>query len=181
MLKSILKNYLPLIGIAGLIVLLDQITKSWVRANLSIGETWLPFTWLAPYARVIHWYNTGVAFGFFQNGNLIFTILAFIVVLAIIYYYPRVPSKEWPLRLAMCLQMGGAVGNLIDRIMIKHVTDFVSIGNFPVFNVADSAITVGVLVLLYGFWLQEKEARRKDMGEPALVINQKPPDEELHT
>jgi signal peptidase II len=162
LLKQLFKTYLPVIGIVGLIVTLDQLTKYLVRSNLGMSETWSPFLWLAPYARIVHWYNTGVAFGFFQNSNLLFAILASIVVLAIIYYYPHVPAHDWTLRLAMCLQLGGALGNLIDRVTIGHVTDFISVGNFAVFNVADSSITVGVCVLIYGFWLQEKNAKRRE-------------------
>ena len=92
--------------------------------------------WLAPYARIVHWYNSGAAFGMFQNGNLVFTILAFIVIGAIIYYFPQVESDDWTLKVAMGLQLAGASGNLIDRLMRGKVTDFISVGIFPVFNIA---------------------------------------------
>jgi signal peptidase II len=179
-LKQLVKTYIPLIGIAGLIITLDQITKSIVRANLAMSEIWSPFPWLMPYARIVHWYNTGVAFGFFQNSNLLFAILACIVALAIIYYYHQVPVKDWTLRLAMCLQLGGAVGNLIDRITIGHVTDFISVGNFAVFNVADSSITIGVCVLLYGFWMQERSAKKKkNLDAIPLPADDNPSNDEI--
>ncbi|HSB02452.1 MAG TPA: signal peptidase II, partial [Anaerolineales bacterium] len=67
---------------------------------------------------------------------------------------------DWPLRLAMSMQMGGAIGNLIDRLTVGRVTDFISIGTFPVFNIADSSISVGCVVLLLGVWWQERLAKK---------------------
>ena len=67
--------------------------------------------WLSPYARIVNWYNSGAAFGMFQNGNLVFTVLAFIVIAAILYYYPQVETDDWTLKLAMGLQLAGAAGN----------------------------------------------------------------------
>jgi signal peptidase II len=96
----------------------------------------------------------------FQQGSMVFTVLAFIVIGAIIYYYPQVSTVDWPLRLAMSMQLGGAIGNLIDRLTIGHVTDFISVGTFPVFNIADSSITVGCVVLLLGVWWQERIAKK---------------------
>jgi len=161
-----------LFGIAGVVVALDQWTKWLVRANLPFQGTWLPewLNWLSPYARIVHWYNSGAAFGMFQNGNLIFTILAFIVIGAIIYYYPRVESDDWTLKLAMGLQLSGAAGNLIDRLIMGKVTDFISVGTFPVFNVADSSITVGVIILLLGVWIKERH-EKKSAAEESLPPN----------
>jgi len=99
----------------------------------------------------------------FQQGSMVFTVLAFIVIGAIIYYYPHVESGDWPLRLAMSMQLGGAIGNLIDRLVIGRVTDFISIGTFPVFNVADSSISVGCVVLLLGVWWMERAAKKEKM------------------
>ncbi|MBI5839082.1 MAG: signal peptidase II [Chloroflexi bacterium] len=157
-----LKDYLILFAVAGVIVGLDQWTKWLVRANLPFRGTWLPdwLSWLSPYARIVHWYNSGAAFGMFQNGNLIFTVLAFIVIGAIIYYYPHVEAGDWSLRLAMGMQLGGATGNLVDRLGMGKVTDFISVGTFPVFNIADASITVGVGVLLLGVWLKERSLKK---------------------
>ena len=157
------KDYLYLFSVAGVIIALDQWTKWLVRENLPFRATWLPewLEWLGPYARIVHWYNSGAAFGMFQGGNLIFTVLAFIVIGAILYYFPRVDTHDWSLRLAMGLQLGGASGNLIDRLLMGKVTDFISVGVFPVFNIADASITVGVIVLLLGVWIKEQIERRK--------------------
>ena len=157
--------------IAGLIIALDQWTKWLVRVNIVLGDTWLPesLAWLSPYARIVNWYNTGAAFGMFQNSSMVFRVLALIVICAIIYYFPQVDKKDWSLRLAMSMQLAGASGNLIDRLMHDgKVTDFISVGTFPVFNVADASISVGTVVLLLGVYLQEHAAQKKAKGEEAL-------------
>lgn len=161
--NSKVRDYSILLGVAGAVVALDQWTKWLVRENIDFGGTWLPegLLWLSPYARIVHWYNSGAAFGMFQNGNLIFTILAFIVIGAIVYYYPRVENEDWSLKLAMGLQLAGAAGNLVDRLIMGKVTDFISVGTFPVFNVADSSITIGVIVLLLGVWIKERKEKKK--------------------
>ncbi len=152
---------MALFGLAGAIVALDQWTKWLVREHIEFGGQWLPewLTWLSPYARFVHWYNSGAAFGMFQNGNLFFTILAFVVIAAIIYYFPYVPRDDWSLKIALGLQLAGAVGNLIDRLMMGKVTDFISIGAFPVFNIADASITIGVATLLLGIWWKERKEK----------------------
>ncbi len=158
---SKIKKYFLLVGIASIIIILDQITKSLVRANIAFGNSWSPWEWLMPYARIVHWSNTGASFGMFQGFGMVFTILSLIVAAVIVYYYPRVPVEEWPLRIAMGMQLGGALGNLIDRVTRGEVTDFISVGNFAVFNIADASISVGVAVLLIGMWLKEKADSKK--------------------
>ena len=103
--KNLVEKYGFMFGVAGLLVALDQWTKWLVRVNLVLGDTWLPesLTWLSPYVRIVHWYNTGAAFGMFQNGSVIFGTLAFIVICALIYYFPQVdknrrsasPARRW--------------------------------------------------------------------------------------
>lgn len=168
--KTLFQRYWQIVLIAVVIVTLDQWTKSLVRASLPLGGTWLPepLAWLSPYARIVHWYNTGAAFGIFQQGGMVFTVLAFLVIGLILYYYPHVEQADWSLRLAMSMQLGGAAGNLIDRLTIGHVTDFISVGTFPVFNIADASITIGAAVLFLGVWLTERaEKRQKHQTPPA--------------
>jgi signal peptidase II len=171
-------NYAALFLVAGIIISLDQWTKSLVR-TLPVGGTWLPagLEWLAPYARIVHWYNSGAAFGSFQGYGWVFTILAFVVVSLIIYYYPQVDDRDWWLKLAMGMQMGGALGNVVDRLSrgdlktftVGPVTDFISVGTFAVFNVADASISVGVVVLLLGAWFKERSERKKAQAESVPV------------
>lgn len=170
--NSKVKDYMVLLGVAGLSVALDQWTKWLVRENIEFGGQWLPewLNWLSPYARFVHWNNSGAAFGMFQNGNLVFTILAFVVIGAILYYFPQVEHEGWLLKFAMGLQLGGAMGNLIDRLMMQKVTDFISVGTFPVFNIADASISVGVAVLLLDVWLKERAEKLKAANEPKNEI-----------
>jgi signal peptidase II len=164
------RDYLGLFGLAGVIIALDQWTKALVRANIAPSDMWLPdgLAWLMPYARIINWHNSGAAFGSFQGFSWIFTVLAFLVAGLIIYYYPRVDAQDWWLKLALGMQMGGALGNVVDRLFRQgQVTDFISIGTFPVFNVADSSISVGVAILLLGVWIKENQERKQAMSGAA--------------
>ena len=160
--SRVIRSYAALLLTAGVVVGLDQWTKWLVREHLPFQGTWLPdgLAWLAPYARIVHWYNSGAAFGMFQEAGNVFTALAFLVIGAILYYYPRVEPEDWALRLAMGMQLGGALGNLVDRLTMGKVTDFISVGTFPVFNLADASISVGVVVLLVSVWLKEAQEQK---------------------
>ena len=159
--KKFLKSIRWLVLIAMLIVIVDQLTKFFIRKYMVYGETWAPWDWMMPYARLLYIHNTGAAFGLFKNGNPIFMALAVIVSGVIIYYYPQIPKEEKVIRFALSLQLAGAVGNLIDRIFFGRVTDFISVGNFAIFNVADSSITVGVIILLIAVWWQDRAEKKK--------------------
>lgn len=160
--RRLFRDYITLLLGTGLIVALDQYTKSLVLKHVPFLDSWLPdnLSWLAPYARIVHWRNSGAAFGFFQNGNMIFIIMAFLATIFILVYYPIIGKEERVLRFAMILQLGGALGNLIDRLKFGYVIDFLSVGNFPVFNVADSSITIGVTVLLISIVLEEFKGQK---------------------
>jgi signal peptidase II len=173
-LKGFLRKTYWLLIVAVVIVLLDQYTKWLVISNITYGGFWSPWEWLTPYARIVHWSNTGVAFGMLQGMNPVFTILAFVVAGMIVFYFPKLEKEDWLLKLALMLELGGALGNLVDRIMYGQVIDFISVGNFPVFNVADSCITVGVIILLVGVWMQEKrdKAQRAALAQEQQVDGQ---------
>ncbi len=175
--KRLLNNYALLAAIAGPIIVIDQISKAYLRSQLAPGEMWAPWDWLMPYARIIHVTNTGAAFGIFQGLGDVFRILAIIVAGAILWYFPQVPKAERLLRIALSMQFAGAVGNLIDRFRQGFVTDFISIGTFPVWNVADASITVGVGVLLLGMWLQERREKKAAQEAQESVENSDTPAE----
>ena len=169
-------DYFLLFSICAVIIGLDQWTKALVRSHLALEQMWMPLHWLAPYARIVHWKNTGAAFGMLQQFGGVFAVLAVIVAIIIILYYPQVPASDWYLRLAMGLQLGGALGNLIDRIRVGWVTDFISIGNFAVFNIADASISVGVAVLIVGMFVKEwKEKKRTSQISEASKITSDDP------
>jgi signal peptidase II len=162
-LRKIIGDYLYLIVVSGSIIFLDQITKTIVRTNLAFQESWVPVAWLAPYARIVHWKNTGAAFGMLQDIDLInkiIAILAILVSLVILYYFPKILSQDRVLRFALALQLGGAVGNLIDRVTQGYVTDFISVGNFPVLNIADACISTGVAILVIEMWMRDRKEKK---------------------
>jgi signal peptidase II len=136
---------------AVIVVAADQLTKEWIRATLDVGEV---FFQLGIF-RIIHGVpNTGSAFGMFQGYTFALSIvsIAFMVLLLlyVLFFCRRLPAlNRAAVWLALGLIFGGAAGNLIDRLSpsLRGVTDFISVGWFPIFNVADSAITVGGLLL----------------------------------
>jgi signal peptidase II len=168
-LRKYLPDYLYLFSISGFIIVLDQFTKYLVRSNLDYLEMWSPWPWLMPYARIWHWHNAGASFGMFQGLSTLFAILAVVVSIGIIYFFPRVPRDDWTMRLALALELGGAVGNLIDRLQFGNVTDYVSVGRFAVFNVADASISIGVVIMVAGVWMKERKPKdQPGNGEHSL-------------
>jgi signal peptidase II len=127
------------------VVILDQITKRYVDAHLALGESWPSESW--PF-RFMHVQNTGAAFSMLQNQTFFLTIMSLFGLGAIALYFWFRPSDHPLLRFALALQLGGAIGNLIDRARYGTVTDFIKIPHWPVFNIADSAISVGVTIVV---------------------------------
>lgn len=176
--KRFFSTYWGLIITAGSMIGLDWWTKQLVRAHIPFGTSWLPegWEWLMTFnVRLVHWANSGAAFGMFQGGSTVFTILAFVVIGIIIYYYGFVEQNDWLLRLGLSLQLAGAAGNLISRLTTNgEVTDFIAVGSFPVFNVADSSITVGTGILLLGIWLSERREREQSLQAQAEEMEIQP-------
>ena len=148
-----------LFAIAGLVLILDILSKEIIRNNLPLYTYWAPFPALEQFFRFTHKSNTGVAFGLFQNANLLFAIFASIVSIGIIFFNQKLEPGNALLRIALGLQLGGALGNLIDRILFGSVTDFLDFGPWPVFNVADTAVVAGVLLM--GFVILREERREQ--------------------
>ena len=130
--------------IAGAVIAFDQITKVILRETLSLGDR----EWLAEFFAFSHIANDGGAFGVFGGQNTIFAVSAAVAigVVAIYYFFP--PLDHWLIRSGLALILGGAIGNLLDRIYQGHVTDFIDFIHFPAFNVADAAINVGVAAIV---------------------------------
>ena len=160
-LKRYIYEYAFLLSVAGTIIAFDQWTKWLVRTRLAFNEAWAPWDWLLPYARVVHIQNTGAAFGSFQAFGDVFMVLAIVVSVGILIFFTRVAQNDWLLRVVMSFELGGACGNLVDRFTQRYVTDFVSLGNFAVFNVADASISVGVAILIAGMLIREWKQKQK--------------------
>ncbi len=149
------------LGVAAMVLLLDQASKYIVLSNLSLGEMWNPIPFLRPFFTITHVTNTGAAFGLFRDHGTLFSIVAFVVVAGILVFYRYLPADQFWLRVSLGLQLGGAVGNLLDRVRLGRVVDFVDFKIWPVFNLADTAIVVGVGILAFYLLFSKEEA-----GEP---------------
>jgi signal peptidase II len=149
-------------AVALLILAADQISKYWVLSNLDPGESWNPVASLIPWDIITHVTNTGVAFGLFPDQGLLFVVIPAIVVAVIIFYYRHLPAGQWWIKVSLGLQLAGALGNLLDRLRLGHVIDFIDFKIWPVFNLADSAIVIGVAILAYHLLRDEGE---KENGE----------------
>ncbi len=159
--------------ITGLGVLaFDQLTKQLVSSNMHLGESIPAEGWV----RITYGVNTGAAFGLFQDHTLLLTVLSVFAIGFLIYFY-RTHSQLHPLfRLALGLQLGGAFGNLIDRVRLGSVVDFIDIGPWPIFNVADSAVVVGVALLAFLVfrYAPDKEASKPETEDRGNVSGSDP-------
>ena len=133
-----------------LIVVADQFSKAWIRTNLPEGRSLFETGFL----RITRVHNTGAAFGLFPDQVLALIIVALIGITAILVYV-LIVSRYFPLpdgmmgKLALGLVFGGTSGNLLDRLCFGYVTDFIDFGFWPAFNIADSAVTVGIIIFAY--------------------------------
>ncbi len=135
----------------------DQLTKWLVIENLSRGESW-PVT---GFFRFTHAWNTGTAFSLFQGQGDILTWVTLGAVGILGWIYVSINDPPWILRIAFGLQFGGAIGNLIDRVRLGHVTDFFDVGPWPIFNIADSSIVIGIGMMIFYFWFLEGKLKEK--------------------
>ncbi|MCI0395578.1 MAG: signal peptidase II [Chloroflexi bacterium] len=149
------------------VIVVDHLSKLFIEAWLPLNQSWRPFPTLADYFQITHVSNTGAAFGLFPSQGPVFMIVAFIVSLVIILYNYRLPAGHRLFRLALGLQLGGALGNLIDRLRLGHVTDFLDFGPWPVFNLADTSIVAGVAVLGYLMVLEHRQEAQRRRAEEA--------------
>ena len=135
---------------AALVIVADQLSKLWIRSNLPVGQSLFE----AGFFQITHIHNTGAAFGLFRGHSFVLTVVASVSVAVLLFYvlficrrFPRLDSKLS--RVTLSLILGGSIGNLIDRIRFGYVIDFIDIGFWPAFNLADSAVTVGAIVFAY--------------------------------
>lgn len=156
-----LRTDAPFFLLAAIVVLADQVTKKMVRDRLLLGESWPDADW---FVKLTHVTNSGAAFGMLQGQTTFLIVTSVVGLAAIVLYYLYPPMEHGFLRAALGLQLGGAVGNLIDRVARGEVTDFVDFRHFPAFNVADSAITIGVVSIIAFFSLTEA---RETLGRAA--------------
>jgi len=149
--------------IGSLLLLADQLTKAWIRANLERGETLFD----AGVFQVVRSQNTGVIFGLFKDHLLTIKIIAFIGIILIValffLYYKRWPFLHGKVvQLALLLLLCGTIGNQIDRFWLGFVTDFIDFKVWPVFNIADSMTTIGGIIMVYAIIFKFKLPEKKE-------------------
>lgn len=160
--------------VALIVLVLDQISKWLVVSNIPVGAEWTPAPWLANSLAITHTTNTGAAFGLAPDAGWIFVVIAVIVILGIIFYYDKLPTDHWMVRVALGLLLGGSIGNLMDRLTRGSVVDFIDLRVWPIFNIADSAIVVGVFILFY-YLLKEEKAIKARAAAAAAQAEAAPP------
>lgn len=152
--------------IALFVILLDQITKWLIVSKMNLGDS-IPIIDNILY--ITSHRNRGAAWGILQGQMWLFYVITIIVIIAIMYYIHKAARGKWLLGISLALMLGGAIGNFIDRVVRKEVVDFIHTYiftyNFPVFNIADSALVVGVIVLMIQMLREERESKEKLHGE----------------
>ena len=143
------KKYALIFSVALSVALLDQFAKFFVTHNFKLHES-VPI--IKNILRITYIINTGSAFGLFQGFNLIFILFSIVVIIAIFYYMAKKIENKKILQFAVGLLLGGTLGNLIDRILHGAVIDFIDFRIWPVFNVADSAVTISIILLVIILW-----------------------------
>jgi signal peptidase II len=155
-------HLLPWLGIAAIVILLDQVTKTMILKTMAIGDSHT----VTSFFNIVHWRNTGAAFSFLHASSgwqrWLFVGLAVVAVIFIVWMLSRHGGQRlfsW----ALALILGGAIGNVIDRLLHGSVVDFIQLhwhgAAFPSFNVADSAITVGAALLILDELLRVRRGR----------------------
>ncbi|NLT95203.1 MAG: signal peptidase II [Clostridia bacterium] len=131
---------------AALVLLIDQGTKYIVKTTMTLYES-IPV--IPNIFHLTYIENPGAAFGLLANQRLFFIFITMIILTTIIYFYYKLTGEKLLLRIALGMVVGGAVGNLIDRLRMGVVTDFFDFRIWPVFNIADSAIVIGMIYIAY--------------------------------
>ena len=154
--------------VAVLVIALDQLSKYLVVTYLPRGGAWSPFAGENPLFRIVYTYNTGVAFGMFKDLGPVFILIALVISGVIVVYARKLRDDQWLTCLALGLMLGGALGNVIDRIRLGHVIDFFDIGVGALRNAsnfADWSIVLGVILLGVATLLEDRKLKQaKESG-----------------
>ncbi|MFE4811009.1 signal peptidase II [Peribacillus simplex] len=151
--------------IALLVIALDQLTKWMIVKKMEYGES---IEIIENLLYITSHRNRGAAWGILQGQMWFFYIITIAVIIGLVYYIQKMAKESILLGVALALMLGGAIGNFIDRVARQEVVDFVHAYifsySFPVFNVADAALSIGVGLLVIHMFLEEKNAKEKDNG-----------------
>jgi len=162
------KTTLIVLIVAVLVIVIDQVVKYLVSTSLPLGEAWSPLSGSNPFFQIVHVANTGVAFGLFKDLGIVFIIVPLVISGIIIYYARRLRPDQIFMAFALGLTLGGALGNVIDRIRIGYVIDYFDIGVGSLRNAsnfADWSIVLGVILLAVATLLDERKQKRATASE----------------
>ena len=167
-LTAVVNKKVLLVGVVGTIVVLDVLTKMWAMNNLTFGY---PVPVLGEFFRFTYTHNPGAAFGINigEHSRMFFLVLSLVALVVLGFIYRSTPARDGLRLLAVALVSAGAIGNIIDRFRFEAgVVDFLDVGigahRWPIFNVADMAVSIGAVLLLISFYFEEKDG---DKPEPA--------------
>ncbi len=149
---------MPILLLALAIVLIDQLSKFYIQAHMMPNMS-IPV--IQDVFHITYILNPGAAFGLFEHQTIIFVIIAILMIAAVIYFYPQIPRQYRLLRFGIGLMVGGAIGNVIDRIKTGYVVDFFDFRIWPIFNVADMGIVCGVGCIIFTILYLYKEDGRQ--------------------
>lgn len=151
-------------AIALVVILLDQVTKWFVVKNMQLGEEIII---IEPYLSFLSHRNRGAAWGMLEGQMWLFYIVTVVVAAGIIYYFHKEAQGHRLFGISLMLLLGGAIGNFIDRLISGEVVDFISVlipvinYDFPIFNIADAALSIGVVTLIIHIIMDEKKNKEK--------------------
>lgn len=165
------------VGVAATVVALDQVSKFAARAAVGPEQSERTVEVIGSFLAIEYAENRGAAFGLFRGQGVILSALAIAVVVGLALFYRRQSSPARLLGMAIGLIGGGAIGNLVDRFRLGYVVDFIAVGRWPNFNLADSAISVGVVLLAVTTLLDDPDRSREHRipGEQNPTAHHAPP------
>lgn len=151
------RSWAVFLGVALLVIVADQVSKRLIDSHLELGESWPSASWPV---HLVHFANSGAAFSILQNQStfLVFTSLVGLGAILLFFLYP--PFEHILMRVVLGMMLGGAIGNLIDRVRYGSVTDFIAFPHYPAFNIADSSIVIGVAILIWSLVFQDTHRDR---------------------
>lgn len=137
---------MPIVFLIIGIILIDQLSKFYIQETMTIGMSHPIITGVFHITYIL---NPGAAFGILENQRIFFIFIAIAMIFVVAYIYPKLSSNSSLLRLGIALLVGGAIGNVIDRVKFGYVVDFFDFRIWPIFNIADITIVIGVTLIIY--------------------------------
>ena len=150
---------------------LDQVSKRAITSLMDLGESWPS----EGFFRITYGTNSGTAFGLFPNHTTLLIVVSLVAIGFLFYFYRAHAMPSLLLRFAIGLQLGGAFGNLVDRILNGKVVDFIDVGPWPIFNLADSSIVVGIFILMATFLLTKESKDERPVAPASTESETQPP------